>query len=52
LISHDKTLGKLCLLAGEDHLVVPQGSIPAFRRGLLRLGYLLSTGENKAASRA
>jgi len=44
MISHDKTLGKLCLLAGEDHLVVPQGSIAAFRRGLKRLGYLLSAG--------
>lgn len=39
LIVSDTRLAKLCILAGEDHVVVPTASEAAFRRELRRLGY-------------
>jgi hypothetical protein len=52
LIGHDKTLRKLCLLAADNHLVVPAESLPALRRGVKRLGYVVGTGEGSSISRA
>ena len=46
LLSHDNTLGKLCLAAGEHHVVVPAANLAAFRRGLKRLGYVLPATAN------
>ena len=42
LIAHDSGLSKLCLLAGETRLVIPDKQLAAFRRGLRRLGFVLS----------
>jgi hypothetical protein len=41
LISHDSALARLCLAAGDRHLVVRQAELAAFRRGLRRLGFAL-----------
>lgn len=38
-IAADKRTGKHCMLAGERRLVVPDGSVAAFRRALRQLGY-------------
>lgn len=40
-IAGDKRLKKLCLRAGELHLVVPSASETAFRKALRELGYIL-----------
>jgi hypothetical protein len=39
LIANDSRLRSLCLLAGEQHLVVLNENQKAFRRGLRELGY-------------
>ncbi|HVC32889.1 MAG TPA: hypothetical protein VNL16_05215 [Chloroflexota bacterium] len=51
LISHDGVLGKLCLLAGDNHVVVASGQLAAFRRGLRRLGFALAEGASSPSSR-
>ena len=38
-IASDRRTGKHCLLAGDCRLVVPDGSVTAFRRALRQLGY-------------
>jgi hypothetical protein len=42
LIANDRRLSKLCLLAGERHIIIPEASEPAFRRALHELGYGVS----------
>ena len=37
-LTQDKTVGGLCLPAGERHLVVPEKSVAAFRKAVHRLG--------------
>lgn len=49
LLSHDPTVGTLCLLAGATHVVVPTADLPAFRRALKRLGYILAGADRRAA---
>ncbi|MBN2451500.1 MAG: hypothetical protein JXR77_14000 [Lentisphaeria bacterium] len=52
LIANDTRTRKLCLPAGDRHLVVPAASETAFRRGLRDLGYLLpSNSEPEKGSR-
>jgi hypothetical protein len=41
LIANDSRTRKLCLPAGDRHLVVPAASETAFRRALREVGYLL-----------
>jgi hypothetical protein len=41
LIANDARTRKLCLPAGDRHLVVPAASETAFRRALMEVGYLL-----------
>jgi hypothetical protein len=40
-IASEPRLKKLCLRAGETHLVVPSASEPAFRKALREFGYIL-----------
>jgi len=40
-IAGSKRLGKLCLRAGDRHLVIPAASETAFRKALRELGYIL-----------
>lgn len=42
LIVHDSALSKLCRPASETEVVVPDKQFAAFRRGLRRLGFVLS----------
>lgn len=42
LIAHDARTRRLCMQAGERHVVVPAASETEFRRGLRDLGYLLA----------
>jgi len=42
LIANDPRTRKLCLLAGERHIVVPAKSVRAFRGALRKLGYPLA----------
>lgn len=44
MIAGDTRLRKLCMRAGERHLVVAEGALAAFRKGLRAAGYLLATG--------
>ena len=41
LIAHDSLTRRHCMLAGSRHLVVPQRSESAFKRGLKKLGYVV-----------
>ena len=45
MIVNDSRLKKLCLLAGDRHLVVPQESEKAFKRALRELGYACVPGK-------
>lgn len=49
LIAHDTRTRRHCMRAGDQHLVVPQASDTAFRRGLRELGYIVSAGGAKLA---
>ena len=42
LIAHDRVMSKLCRLAGDTEVVVANKQLTAFRRGLRRLGFVLS----------
>lgn len=44
LIANDSRTRRLCLRAGDTHLVVPADSDSAFRKGLRALGYLAAEG--------
>jgi hypothetical protein len=50
LIANDTRTRKLCMRAGERHLVVPAASEAAFRRALREVGYLLALGQAIRAS--
>ena len=41
LVAHDPRAGKLCLLAGERHLVVRKKNERAFRTAVKKLGYVM-----------
>ncbi|MCZ6679024.1 MAG: helicase-associated domain-containing protein [Candidatus Poribacteria bacterium] len=45
--AHERSLRSLCMLAGENHLVVPSEKETAFRRALRKLGYALPAGQVK-----
>jgi len=49
LIANDSRTRKHCMLAGEQHLVVPASSETAFKRALREIGYLVAIGEVKPA---
>jgi hypothetical protein len=51
LLSHDPTVGKLCLPAGDTRVVVHAADVPAFRRAIKRLGYILAGGDRVTAAR-
>ena len=42
-LTQDKTVGGLCLQAGEGHLVVPEKSVAAFRKAVHRMGLGISS---------
>ena len=42
-LMEDKTVGGLCLPAGERHLVVPEKSVAAFRKAVHRMGLGISS---------
>ena len=42
-LTQDKTVGGLCLPAGERHLVVPEKSVAAFRKAVHRMGLGISS---------
>jgi len=48
LIANDARTRKLCLQAGDRHLVVPAASEASFRRALRELGYLLAPSNGAA----
>ncbi len=48
LVANDSRTRKLCMRAGERHLVIPAPSEAAFRRALREVGYLLATGDPRA----
>lgn len=50
LVANDSRTRRLCLLAGERHVVVPAASEPAFRRALRDLGYAVSALERGIAA--
>jgi len=41
-LTQDKTVGGLCLVAGERHVVVPEKSVAAFRKAVHRMGLGIS----------
>lgn len=47
LIANDTRTRKLCMRAGEQHLVVPARAEEAFRRALRDVGYLLAPGDTR-----
>lgn len=47
LIAHDRRAKRLCLLAGERHLVVKSSDEPAFRRAVREIGYPLPIEDPK-----
>ena len=47
LIANDSRTRKHCMLAGEQHLVIPASSEAAFKRTLRDVGYLVAVGEVK-----
>ena len=51
LIANDTRTRKLCMRAGEKHLVVAASSESAFRRALRDVGYLLAAGGNPSEKR-
>ena len=50
LVANHARMRRLCMLAGERHLVVPVGSERAFRRALRELGYVVSASELRNAA--
>ncbi len=50
LVANHVRTRRLCMLAGERHLVVPVASERAFRRALRELGYPISTQELRDAA--
>jgi hypothetical protein len=52
LIANDTRTRKLCMRAGERHLVVAASAEAAFRRALRDAGYLLSSGGTRPAKAA
>jgi hypothetical protein len=45
-------VGKLCLPAGDTRVVVPDADVPAFRRAIKRLGYILAGGDQVTGARS
>ena len=43
-IAHERSLQPLCMLAGENHIVVPYDKERAFRRALRQMGYAFPAG--------
>ena len=50
LVANHARTRRLCLLAGERHIVVPVASERAFRRAVRELGYPLPTSERRDAA--
>jgi len=50
LVANDARTRRLCLLAGERHIVVPAASARAFSRALRKLGYPLPALELRDAA--
>ena len=50
LLANDAKTRALCIAAGENRLLVPTGSEPAFRRAVRRLGYAVQASEQRHAA--
>jgi hypothetical protein len=50
LVANHARTRRLCLLAGERHVVVPAASERAFRRAVRELGYLVSVSDQRDAA--
>jgi hypothetical protein len=50
LLANDAKTRALCIAAGENRLLVPSNSEPAFRRAVRKLGYAVQSGEQRRAA--